>query len=200
MSKDQQEYKLRQLQKRALQLGASDSSLILTKDIRVEERLASLCDGEHRCPAYGKGAGCPPHVSGPAGFRPLQERSTYSISIKIELDVKVLYSEKRNGPMWLLHQIVSAVETEARLAGYTGSRGFAAGSCKVLFCGDKPDCAVISRDGECIFSDTARPSISGFGIDAVKLMESSGWDAEIARESEKSVDETSWIVGLVVIS
>ena len=200
MRNDPPEHKLNALQKRALQLGATDSALILTEDIRVEERLASLCSGEHRCPVYGEGAGCPPHVSGPAEFRKLQQKSTYSITIKIELPVDELYSEKRNGPMVLLHRIVAGIEQEARRAGYTGSRGFAAGSCKVLFCGEKPDCAVLRRDEQCPYSDIARPSISGFGIDAVKLMKDSGWNAEIARQSEKSVDETSWIVGVIVIS
>ncbi len=201
MKKDLRESILNSLQEKALLLGATDSSIILTKDIRVEERLAALCNGEHPCPAYGKGTGCPPYVSGPGGFKRLQEGSTYSITIKIDLSLDVLLSEKRNAPMRLLHKIVAAIEKDAKRVGLTESAGFAAGSCKTLFCGEEPHCVVLNHNMDCPYRDIARPSMSGFGIDVIKLMGASGWKAEIARQSKKTDgDEVSWIVGVVVLS
>jgi predicted metal-binding protein len=182
-------------------LGATACTVIASREIQVKERLASLCNGEYTCPNYGLSASCPPHVEGPAEFRKWQAQSSYAIVVKIELPVSVMFSNERNGVMLLLHQIVSAVELKARNTGWEKSKAFAGGSCKELFCADQKDCRVVTEHEPCRHMETARPSMSGFGIDVTQLMTSCGWSGQKAEKSD-AVDKpsTSWIAGLVLLA
>ncbi len=49
-------------------------------------------------------ASCPPNVEGPVEYRKWQEKSEYSVTIKIELPTFVMFSDERKGVMRLLHQ------------------------------------------------------------------------------------------------
>ena len=60
---------LADLKQEAIRFGASDSAVISSGDIRVEDDLAALCNGEYTCPNYGLAASCPPHVGGPGQFK-----------------------------------------------------------------------------------------------------------------------------------
>jgi hypothetical protein len=49
--------------------------------------------------------------------------------------------------------------------------------------------------------ESARPSMSGFGIDVTQLMLSSGWSASKAQKSNVSdKDHTSWVAGLIMLA
>jgi len=184
----------------AIERGATASAVISSKHIQVKEELAALCNGEYRCPNYGFAAGCPPHVGGPAAFRQWQAQSDFSISLKIEVPTSVMFSCERNSVMQLLHHVVAAVEQKAIEAGFTNSKGFAGGSCKELFCKDKIRCCVLAENKPCPHQEIARPSLSGFGIDAVELMKTSGWSAPIADTSTlPEKDETSWVAGFILL-
>ena len=99
--------------------------------------------------------------------------------------------------MKLLHEIVAAVEQAAVHMGYRNSRGFAGGSCKLLFCPEEADCKVVSGGEDCRYPESARPSMSGFGIDVGKLMRSAGWSGE---KADPEADSTpTWVAGLVLI-
>lgn len=186
---------------RAIALGATDAAIIPSTEIQVKESLAELCNGEYTCPNYGVAASCPPHVEGPAQFRKWQQASTYSIIIKIELPTSIMFSSERTGVMQLLHLIVSAIEHEAKDMGLTSSRGFAGGSCKELFCEDQISCQVVKHNQPCLHSDKTRPSISGFGIDAIQLMHSSGWQVTKANSDKRSrEDDSTWVAGLILLA
>ncbi len=179
-------------------MGATDAAAISTDCISVLDRLADLCL-KPRCPSYGMSASCPPHVSGPDGFRELVKEFHNALVFKIEVPSNILLSGERHDMFRLLHEIASAVEQSAVLAGHTRARAFAGGSCKELFCPDKAECRV-TAGGSCRNPDRARPSMSGFGIDVSRLMEGAGWPMNRAgpggREDNPS---TGTLSGLVLI-
>lgn len=192
---------LKHLTQKAKRLGATSSTLLSSKEIQVKDNLAALCNGEYTCPNYGLAASCPPYVEGPAEFRKWQAQSKYSVIVKIELPTSVMFSDERKGLMRLLHQIVAAVEQKAIETGFGKSKAFAGGSCKDLFCDDQEKCLVLLENKPCRHIESARPSMSGFGIDVTQLMLSSGWSAQKAEKSNSSdSDATSWVAGLIVLA
>jgi len=192
--------RIEHLAEEAKRLGATASAIISSGDIQVRDDLAALCNGEYPCPNYGIAASCPPHVEGPAEFRRWQVQSQYSITVKIELPTAILFSD-RNELMQLLHQITAAVEQKAIRAGYKDSKAFAGGSCKGLFCNDQATCCVVAEGKPCRHAESARPSMSGFGIDVTQLMLSSGWSAEKAENKNVSdQDAVSWVAGLIMLA
>ncbi len=192
---------LEELKREALSLGATAAAIIPAGEIRVKNELAALCNGEYKCPNHGLAAGCPPHVEGPDQFRKWQAQSRYAVSVKIELPASVLYSHERKEVMQLLHQLVAGVEKKAVEMNFTNSRAFAGGSCKQLFCDRHPACRVVAEKKPCRRPDTARPSMSGFGIDVIRLMTSSGWPHQKTSAPEASdAEETGWVAGLILIA
>jgi len=181
--------------------GATASTIISSKEIQVKDNLAALCNGEYTCPNYGLAASCPPHVEGPAEFRKWQVKSRCSIVIKIELPSAVMFSDERRGVMQLLHQIVAILEQKAIKMGFKNSKAFAGGSCKELFCDDLKECCVVSENKPCRHIASARPSMSGFGIDVTGLMKSSGFSARKAQKTDLvDKDAMSWVAGLIMIA
>lgn len=189
------------LTREAIRLGATSSAIISSKAIQVKDDLAALCNGEYSCPNYGLAASCPPYVGGPVEFRKWQAQSKYSITVKIDLLTSVMFSDERKGVMQLLHQIVAAVEQKAIEIGFINSKGFAGGSCKDLFCEDQEMCCVLAENKPCRHIASARPSMSGFGVDVAQMMLSSGWPASKTEKSNLSDnDATSWVAGLIMLA
>lgn len=185
----------------AHRLGASDAKVILPAAIVIREELARLCGGAPGCEQFGLGAGCPPHVAGPAGFKVWQAESDHALVVRMDVPTAALFSDERLGVMQGLQEMVAGVEQEARAVGYPGAKGFAGGSCKQLFCGTHAACRVVTRGETCRYPARARPSMSGFGIDVGALMKSCGWPAQVAR-SDQAADAAAmtWVCGLVLIS
>jgi len=184
----------------AIRLGASDAAAISSADIPIENDLANLCNGNPPCENYGLSPSCPPHVSGPNGFQKLKKQSTHSIVVRLDAPTEVMFSSERREIMQLLHQIVSGVEQAAAARGYKGSKGFAGGSCKKIFCNDHPYCRRLSATAECRNPQEARPSMSGFGINVAKLMQTAGWDLKIGKPDDTAnSDSMTWVAGLVVL-
>jgi predicted metal-binding protein len=179
--------------------GASDAKIISPDDILVENSLADLCN-ESQCENFGLSPGCPPHVSGPAGFRELKKNAGYALALRIAVPAAALFSDECKKFMRQLHEVTAAIEQAAVRAGYPGSKAFAAGSCKKIFCHDRTACPVLLQRGNCRYPQYARPSMSGFGINVSELMKVCGWPAEFtAHEAEAAADSMSWIAGLILI-
>ncbi len=196
ISKQQLEHLIQE----AKRLGATSSAIISSKEIQVKDTLAALCNGEYTCPNYGLAASCPPYVEGPVEFRKWQAQSKQAITVKIELPTSVMFSDERKGVMQLLHQIVATVEQKAIETGFGKSKAFAGGSCKELFCEDQEKCCVVAENKPCRHIESARPSMSGFGIDVTQLMLSSGWPAQKAEKPYfPHKDATSWVAGLIML-
>lgn len=179
-------------------MGATDAVVLSTDLISIRDGLAGFCL-KPRCPNYGLSAGCPPHVSGPEGFRELLQGFSCAVVFKIEVPSSILLSSERFEIFRLLHEIAAAVERHAVLKGHIRSRAFAGGSCKELFCQDRAECSV-KAGGACRNPDLARPSMSGFGIDVSKLMESAGWAMNRADPGGRTDSpSTGTLAGLVLI-
>jgi predicted metal-binding protein len=183
----------------AVQLGAGGARLISAADISIEDDLAELCR-KPQCESYGCSPSCPPHVSGPTGFRKLLTTHTQAVVFKIEVPANMLFSSERRGIFALLHEIAAGVEQAVIDMGYVNSKGYAGGSCKRIFCHEHPNCRVLHEGGPCRSPDRARPSMSGFGINVSKLMKAAGWTLH-RKVSGTESEETSLatVCGLVLI-
>ncbi len=186
------------LLKKALELGASFVGMIPVREIVVDDHLAHLCE-HHQCSNYGLSAGCPPYVSGSDGFRRLMGAYQEALVINIELPMEIMLSHQRREIFRLLHDIVSSVEQNAVNMGYSNARGFASGGCKQLFCFDYPECRAITKKGDCRNPDLARPSMSGYGIDVVKLLQRAGCASEYARDEKDNKTSGGMACGFVMI-
>jgi predicted metal-binding protein len=196
---DKADMTMEELIQAALRFGASAASVISASEISVEDNLAGLCK-KPQCVNFGLSPSCPPHVSGPDGFRSLLEDFRKAIVVKIDVPLAVLLSDERRDVMQLLHEIVAGVEQSAVQMGFINSKAFAGGSCKQIFCRDHPDCRVLNEGGECRNAQYARPSMSGFGINVTKLMRAAGFNADKnSMDNESNSDSMSWVSGLVLI-
>jgi predicted metal-binding protein len=197
--KTEADLNLKELVRLACSLGASDAQITSSGDILVENYLADLCN-ESQCENYGLSPSCPPHVSGPSGFRKLQKSIKHAVVVRIVVPSAVLFSDESWELMRLLHEVVAAIEQAAVGMGYADSKAFAGGPCKKIFCHDHEGCPILSENGECRYPQYARPSISGFGINVSALMKVCGWPADInAREVESSPDSMSWVASLIMV-
>lgn len=179
--------------------GAGAAAVIPTAAIVVEDRLADLCRNPG-CENYGLSASCPPHVSGPAGFRELLTRFDHGVFFKIDVPTEILLSEERRHVFKLLHEIAARIEQTAVDRGCPDARAFAGGSCKKIFCPDQPDCRVARRGGSCRHPDHARPSMSGHGVNVARMMETAGWKMDkITRDTVPDAVPMGSVSGLVLI-
>ena len=185
----------------AYRSGAGEVGITSASHVPVEDHLANVCR-EIRCAAYGLSPSCPPHVSGPSGFRELIRKTRQTVVVRIDIPSSVMFSNERNEVMQLLHEIVSSVEQEAVRLGYTESKAFAGGSCKKIFCREYPECRVLSEQGECRNPQTARPSMSGFGINVLKLLKKAGIPTDktpTPNQTGYHEESMSWVAGLVMV-
>jgi len=190
---------LYQLVQLAIQSGASRAGIISVENISAEDDLAALCR-KPQCKNYGLSASCPPYVSGPAGFKKLLENMEHAIVVRIDIPSAILFSNERLDVMRLLHEIVAGVEHAAVNMGFKDSKAFAGSSCKEIFCREYAECRVISNNGKCRNPQSARPSMSGYGINVSKLMAAAGWPSKINMHQDETNEESmSWVAGLILI-
>ncbi|MBW1643378.1 MAG: DUF2284 domain-containing protein, partial [Deltaproteobacteria bacterium] len=148
----------------------------------------------------GLSTSCPPHVSGPSGFRKLLKKFKHAIVIKIDVPLEILLSSERRDIMKLLHEIAAGIEQAAVKTGYPSSKAFAGGSCKKIFCHDYDGCRVLTEGGECRNPRYARPSMSGFGVNVSKLMKTAGWTMKRnTHKADPATAPTAPICGLILI-
>ncbi|MBM9606545.1 DUF2284 domain-containing protein [Desulfopila inferna] len=190
---------LQKLIKIATAGGASDACFFGLKELVIDDKLASMCSTP-QCRNYGHSASCPPHVEGPEALRRWRDLAESALAIRIDVPVSILRSEERYGVMKMLHEVVASVELTAISLNYPGSRSFAGGSCKHIFCRDHGECLRLSEKGICRNPLHARPSMSGFGINVGMMMKAAGWEACKPLSEEDGSEEVSWVAGLVLIS
>jgi predicted metal-binding protein len=186
-----------ELEHLAMSLGATNVAIRSTTDIMVDEKLVSFCK-DPRCPNYGLSPSCPPHVSGPDGFRELLQDRSHVLVIRVVVPSSVLFSDERREVMAFLHELVAKVELAAIENGFAKSKAFAGGSCKDLFCFDEVDCNVLSGRGDCRNPDRARHSMSGYGVNVSELIKTCGWKSNI-KTKEPGDDPMSWVAGIVLL-
>lgn len=190
---------LKKLIQHAYRLGATHVAIVSATDIVVDDNLAELCR-EPGCENYGLSKSCPPHVSGPSAFRKQLEKYDQAIFFKIDVPSRILYSSDRRELFQLLHEVAAGIEHMAFKMGFINAQAFAGGSCKDIFCHDHPECLAISGEGKCRNPRSARPSMSGFGINVAKLIETAGWtESEDTHDAYSATTKMASIFGLILI-
>jgi predicted metal-binding protein len=190
---------LQELIQKAFELGASDAGIIPAQSIVVEDRFAEMCSSP-RCPGYGLAPNCPPHAMKPDEFRMILTQYKHALVFKIDVPTEVLLSDSRLDAAKLIHELSAGIERLAKEKGYTNSRGFAAGSCKLIFCKDHAKCIVLDKNKSCRFPDQARPSLSGLGVNFLELSKTLGWQLEKITKDTKPDDVPMGIMaGMVLI-
>lgn len=191
--------KIKKLVQYAYQTGATSIELIPAKEIVVENKLADMCL-KPRCENYGLSKNCPPHVSGPSAFKKKLEKFNKSIFFKIDVPSEILYSNERLELFQLLHEIAAGIEQTAVKIGFKNAQAYAGGSCKELFCKGYLKCQALSKNGKCRNPFSARPSMSGFGINVAKLMEIAGWTANwVTHGTDSSEIKMANVNGLILL-
>jgi predicted metal-binding protein len=183
----------------ALNAGATDAAVIYPPDIVVEDQLADRCR-EPRCENFGLSKSCPPHVQGPAWFKENKSTFTHAIFFKIDVPSHILFSSGQKDIFQLLHETAAGIELEAKSMGFERASGFAGSSCKQIFCDNVPGCPVVEKTGNCRYPNQSRPSMSGFGINVAKLIETAGWTPDVMKpEPGKIQEKMTGVYGLVLI-
>lgn len=189
----------RQLLKLAHELGATHAGVLPAADIPIEDELADFCQPPG-CSNYGLSASCPPHVGGPAELRNLQHIFPMALIFKIDIPTDIVFSSDRRQVFALLHEIAAGLEQAALDLGSSGAQAFAGGSCKQLFCPDHDRCRVLAESGSCRYPQSARPSLSGFGVNVQKLLQAAGWAIHgRATASAKDASSLTSLCGMVLI-
>jgi len=190
---------LEQLLQGACLAGATKAAILAAKDIVVEDALAARCL-QPRCENYGLSMSCPPHVAGPAALRKELETYKKTLFFKIDVPREVLFSSDNRELFQLLHEVAAGIEQSAVKLGMIRAKAFAGSSCKSVFCTEQPDCQALTAIGRCRHPQSARPSMSGFGINIAELLRTAGWDASV-KDFGKNVDSkaTSYVCGLVLL-
>jgi len=172
---DTESTKLNKLIQDAHNSGADDFAIVSTKKIIIANDLADKCR-EPQCENYGMSLSCPPHVSGPEAFRKKLENFSQAVFFTIEVPSEILYSSQAMEFFRVLHERASGIEHSAVEMGFTHAQAYAGGPCKKIFCADQPECPAISEKGKCRYPESARPSMSGLGINVGMLVKTVGWN------------------------
>lgn len=183
----------------ALEMGVTAAAVVSADEIKVDQKLADICL-EPGCEWYGLSMSCPPHVAGPAGFSKLLEKFEQALFFRIDVPADLLYSSDRFEVFGLLHELAAGIEQQAIRMGFSGARAYAGGSCKQIFCRAHSDCRVLSGTGKCRNPESARPSMSGFGVDVARLIKTAGWKEVLLSKRDCSEQtQMAGVYGLVLI-
>jgi predicted metal-binding protein len=173
------EQDLKKYQGKALESGATKAEIIPASDIVVDERITMKCRIP-RCFGYGTSPNCPPNAIKPSELRDMLTHYHHAVFFMKEVPTDVLVEAKNVRELFSaykeIYRIVSEIESMAYYDGYYMAIGFAAGSCRFVFCGKSPDCPAMKGEA-CRFALKARSSMEAVGMDVFKMSAARGWDA-----------------------
>lgn len=185
--------------KKAMELGATDAKIIPAKMILIQDEVIEMCRPP-LCEGYGKSTNCPPHVMSPEEARGLVAQYESALIFKIDFPSEILLSEDRFNAFGRVYEVASEMEAWLRGAGYTLSKGFAAGSCKPVFCRDIP-CPALIDGGLCRYPSLARPSMEAVGMNVFQLVRDVGWEIHrIGRATDPRTIPNGILVGLILVT
>jgi predicted metal-binding protein len=188
---------------KALGLGATQAKVIEVADIPVDERVTLKCQIP-RCFGYGVGAHCPPNTLKPAELREILKKYHWAVLFTLDVPPEVIVRDKatikeRVAAYQQIYRMVSDLESQAFYDGHYLAFGFAAGSCRHTFCGQKETCAVMEGQ-RCRLSLRSRPSMEAVGIDVYHLVARQGWDIYPIGSGAKPEDMPKGVLaGLVIV-
>jgi predicted metal-binding protein len=190
---------LQKLKKDALAMGSDDAKIISTDIISIQDEIIEICR-EPLCEGFGTSINCPPHAMKPARFREEIRQYPNALVFKTGVDPEILLSKERYAAFRKIYEIAARLETLCTDAGYSRSKGLAAGSCKPVFCPDY-ECQALIDGNSCRYNDLARPSMEALGINVFKLIEDVGWEIHrLTRVSDPASVPGGVLAGLVLVA
>lgn len=189
----------------AISQGADDAKIISAQEVPVKEEFVRHCES---CGGFGKSAHCPPHAMKSSAFKNILRQHSHVLIFKTNVPTEMLLTHKRHKFIRKLHLMAAQTELFARSRGFPRARGLAGGSCKPLFCGEHEGCRILeNRDASgnkdkngCRHPDSARTSMSAFGIDIFQMAEKAGWEMQRITCSTRSEDvPTGMLIGMVLL-
>jgi predicted metal-binding protein len=195
---------LEKYRRKCIELGATDAKVIDSDMIVVDERVRAKCLYP-KCHRYGTNANCPPYVMELGDVRELVKKYQNGILINIQVPAEQIagsdaYRLESHVPSSAkMQEIVSKIEAEAFSDGYYLALGFAAGSCKTVFCPDI-ECQALKLGQACRNPLRSRPSMESMGMDAFAMATKMGWDVyPIGRHTAPSSVPYGHRLGLVLV-
>ncbi|MEM2110933.1 MAG: DUF2284 domain-containing protein [Candidatus Bathyarchaeia archaeon] len=202
ISADKLNEDLEKYRQEALVLGATDSKIVTSDMIPIDERVTLKCKVPV-CFGYGASRNCPPYTITPSELREIVKKYRHAIFFKLEVKPDIIARNRetileRASAYKKVFEIVNAIESMAFYDGYYLALGFAAGSCKSTYCYNV-ECASLKGE-RCRFELKVRPSMEAVGIDAYKLATNVGWDVYPIGSSCNPVDiPKGSLMGLILI-
>lgn len=168
----------------ALELGASEATIIPASYVTIDERVRLKCVVP-RCLRAGETPNCPPHAPDLDLVRRALSRFSWAVLFKCDVEPLEDYvpgrgatREQRRRTL-SFHQksgeVVYELERQAYKDGYHLAMGFGGGSCKDHLC-QGMICQFLDS-GRCRFPHRSRPAMEAVGIDVVALINKVGWEA-----------------------
>ncbi len=185
------------LQAFALEQGVTEIVKMTPDTLVIDEKLRDLC--QKGCPNYGQSIHCPPHLMMPADFQTLLSGYRELAVVKVDLVLEGSTVEAYTGMGQRIHHLTAQLEHEARRLGFSRACGYSSGGCKQTLCGDEPDCAALHEKGQCRHPETARPSLSGMGVDWQRLSASLGWKMMRTQTDENGEKKRIMMMGAILL-
>jgi predicted metal-binding protein len=187
-----------ELRERAIELGASDAKVIPASMIPIQDEVLEMCRAP-RCDGYGLSANCPPHSMTPADTRALVIQYEWAVLFKVDVAPDLLLSKDRFKAFKRIFEMAAQLEAQAVKMGYSRARGFAAGSCKPVFCREV-ECRVLAQGEECRVPTLARSSMEAVGINVFELVRQVGWEIhKLLRKSDPDSVPSGMLAGLILV-
>ncbi|MEJ2657618.1 MAG: DUF2284 domain-containing protein [Desulfobacterales bacterium] len=187
------------LKQKALELGASDATIISKEMIVVENEIIDCCKNP-LCESFGKSLHCPPHAMKPERFREFLSHCEKAVIFKNDVSPKILLSNERFNEFRKIYEIATGLEQFSKAAGFSQSKGLAAGSCKPVFCPGL-QCQALMDGNTCRYPNIARPAMEAVGIHVFKLVEKVGWKInKITENSDPESVKNGILVGMVLVA
>ncbi|WP_366924331.1 DUF2284 domain-containing protein [Metallumcola ferriviriculae] len=175
------------IRQRARQLGASKALIITKEQLVIEQAVRNACV-ENQCGHYDSNFMCPPHVGEISDFEEVLDEYSQGLLVQVKRDIKSL--EDKEAILSLagqLHQLVLAIEKEAKQQDYSRAKALSAGHCKLC-----EPCPINTGADTCIKPDLARPAMEAVGINVVESCRRAGAPLEFLQH------EVTW-VGLILL-
>jgi predicted metal-binding protein len=209
MNKPEQNKKIKELEKFALEKGAFKAKAFSAQLVTVDERVRAKCQIP-LCPHYGHCLTCPPNVMSVDEFAKALKRYKTALLVQTQSSISedpdkhdkkevlqyvatVGKSRKKGGDKTelytdldnmkiaaiRLHKLVNEVESMAMSLGFPYALGLIGGEC--MLC---PECVGVNSGEACRRPYQARPSMEGVGIDVLKTSINAGLPFEMPPKKE----------------
>ena len=209
MNKSEQNKKIKELERFALEKGAFKAKAFSAQLVTVDERVRAKCQIP-LCPHYGHCLTCPPNVMSVDEFAKALKRYYTALLVQTQSslsgdpgkqdkkavlqyvaapgkqkkkggDKTELYTDLDNMKYAAirLHKLVNEVESMAMSLGFPYALGLIGGEC--MLC---PECVGVNSGKACRRPYQARPSMEGVGIDVLKTSIKAGLPFEMPPKKE----------------